>query len=418
MFALVDAVSMYASCEKVFYPEIRRKPVIVLSNNDGCVVAVCPIAKRIGFKKFVPFFQIADCARKAGVVVRSSNYSLYADLSQRLMDTCARFAPSMHIYSIDEYFLRYDFDATDEYWWDLGNQIRRTVWKEVCLPVGVGFGTTPTLAKAANHAAKKLSGFKGVAVLNSHQSRQDVLPKMEVTDVWGIGKRLGNRLNLMNINTAMQLAKQPPQQMRKHFSITVENTVRELNGEVRLTWDEARADKKEIYSTRSFGQRITDKNQLKFALAKHAEIAAVKLRKQHCVAGAMIIFASSSPHDTAPYYRKSLLHSFAVPTSDTRNIIAATSAVLEKIYCAGVRYYKCGVGLMDIKSAVYSQGDLFSSSTDSPALMTCLDKINSRYGRSTLHFAAQGIEQKFDMRRDFLSKSSTTNWREIPRIKC
>ncbi|MEP4892445.1 MAG: Y-family DNA polymerase [Aliiglaciecola sp.] len=421
MYALCDVNGMYASCEKVFDPSIRKKPVVVLTNNDGCICAACGIAKKLGVgKKFVPYFQVKNELAKAGVVIRSSNYELYADLSQRMMDTCSRFAPEIHIYSIDECFLHYGKNNTSSSaeWSELARLIRKTVWREVRLPIGVGMGKTPTLAKAANHAAKKLDGFNGVAVIDTEASRKHVLSQMAVTDIWGIGRRLGKRLNFMGINTALDLASQNPTKIRKDFSILVESTVRELNGEVRHNWDDVRAAKKEIFSTRSFGQRITDINQLQFALATHAEIVSAKLRKQKSLTKAMTVFATSSPHDNEGYVSKSYFHQFTVPTNDTRNIIASAIQSIPKLFVKGVRYYKCGVGLMDFHKESLFQYDLFNHSTDNTKLMSCMDSINARFGRSTLHLAAKGFDNKFAMRREFLSPQYTTRWGDIPKIIC
>lgn len=421
MYALCDVNSMYASCEKVFDPSIRNKPVVVLTNNDGCICAACGIAKRMGIgKKFVPYFQVKKELEAAGAVIRSSNYELYADLSQRMMDTCARFAPDINVYSIDECFLYYgkQYSAPQEGWQALGMQIRKAVWREVRLPICVGIGPTPTLAKVANHAAKKVEGFKGVAVLDTKEIRQKVLSKMAVTDVWGIGNRLGRRLNIMGVNTAWELANKDPTQIRKEFSILVENTVRELNCEVRHSWDTVRAAKKEIYSTRSFGERITDFEELRSALASHAEVVATKLRKQKSLASSMTLFATSSPHDTEGYFRKSYFHHFAVPTNDTRNIIKVIGDAMSQLYKPNVRYYRCGVGLMDLHNEALFQYDLFTPSNDNNKLMNCMDTINARYGRSTVHIAAKGFEQKFAMRRAFLSPQYTTKWSDIPKIIC
>ena len=421
MFALCDVNSMYASCEKVFDPSIRNKPVVVLTNNDGCICAACGIAKKLGIgKKFVPYFQVKKELEAAGAIIRSSNYELYADLSQRMMDTCARFAPDINIYSIDECFLFYgkSYSAPPEGWNSLATCIRKTVWREVRLPICVGMAATPTLAKAANHAAKRVDGFTGVAVIDDEQTRKHILTHMDVTDVWGIGNRLGRKLNFMGIHTAWDLAAQNPTKIRKDFSILVEGTVRELNGEVRHSWDDVRANKKEIYSTRSFGQRITDVEQLQFALATHAETVAAKLRKQKSLASAMTVFASSSPHDSDGYFSESRFHRFAVPTNDTRNIINVTQAAIPKLFKQGVRYYRCGVGLMDLHREQLFQFDLFNQSTDNPKLMSCMDNINSRFGRSTVHIAAKGFDQKFAMRREFLSPQYTTKWGDIPKIIC
>lgn len=422
MYALCDVTAMYASCEKVFDPSIRKRPVVVLTNNDGCICAACPIAKKMGVgKKFVPYFQVREDLERVGAVVRSSNYELYADLSQKLMDTCARFAPHSHVYSIDETFLYYGKHSTyvpPEGWFEHARAIRRTVWREVRLPIGIGIGSTPTLAKAANHAAKRLDGFRGVAVIDSERMRRTILAAMDVTDVWGIGRKLGRRLHDVGIRNALQLANAEPSWIRKQFSVLVESTVYELNGVVKLSWDDVRAPKKEIYSTRSFGQRITDPDQLKFAVATHSEIAAAKLRKQNGLAGGMIIFATSSPHDPSGYYRKSIFHPFPVPTSDSRLIMAASSQALKSIYQQGVKFYRCGVGLVDLSDKGRYQYDLFNPSQDKTELMQCMDQINAAFGRGTIQLAGRGVEQKFAMRRNFLSPHYTTRWRDIPIIKC
>lgn len=337
-----------------------------------------------------------------------------------MMDTCARFAPDINVYSIDECFLYYGNEATppQEGWASLATQIRKTVWREVRLPICVGIGPTPTLAKVANHAAKKIEAFKGVAVLDTQAIRKGVLSQMGVTEVWGIGKRLGLRLNALGINTAWQLANRDPSQIRKEFSIIVENTVRELNGEVRHTWDSVRAAKKEIYSTRSFGNRITEFNELRSALASHAETVAIKLRKQKSLTASMTLFATSSPHDAGGYFRRSHFHRFTVPTNDTRNIVKVIESAMVQLYQSGVRYYKCGVGLLDLHDEGLFQYDLFSPSNDNGKLMACMDNINAKYGRSTVQMAAKGFEQKFAMRREFLSPQYTTKWSDIPKIKC
>ena len=247
MYALVDAVSYYASAEKVFDPSIRHKPVVVLTNNDGCICAVCPIAKQLGIPKFTPYFQIKDFLVKYQVVIRSSNYELYADLSDRMMNVIGRFCDNQYVYSIDESFLYFEkYHSIISDWYNYGHHIVDTVWQETRLPVGVGFGTTATLAKAANHAAKKLSGFDGVAVIDNDKSRQEILSRMSVTDVWGIGNRLGKKLNLLGVETAWQLANQNPKVMRSQFGVVVERTVNELNGISALSWDDVKQPKKKI----------------------------------------------------------------------------------------------------------------------------------------------------------------------------
>ncbi|WP_417500225.1 Y-family DNA polymerase [Methylophaga sp.] len=420
MYALCDVDSMYASCEKVFDPSIRHRPVVVLTNNDGCICAACGIAKKMGIgKKFVPFFQVREELEKAGAVIRSSNYELYADMSQRFMDTCTAFAPYSHIYSIDECFLFYGGNyQPEEGWFSHAKEIRRTVWKHVRLPISVGVAPTPTLAKAASHAAKRIEGFNGVAVINNPSTRRHILKNMTTTDVWGVGRKIGKKLNNMGVISAWDLAQAPPGLIRKEFNILLENTVHELNGVVKLSWDDVRSPKKEIFSTRSFGQRVTDKTQLKQAIVTHVEIAARKLRKQQSLAKNIFVFASNSPHDTAPYFRRSLVHSFPSYTSDSSVIATAATQLLDLIYRPGIKFYKCGVGLLNLCPEEAYQPDLFNPMQDNHELMSCMDIINSKYGRDTIHLAGRGIQQTFAMRREYLSKQYTTQLCDLPAIFC
>ncbi|KAA1153270.1 MULTISPECIES: Y-family DNA polymerase [Pseudoalteromonas] len=418
MYALVDAVSFYASAEKVFDPAIRSKPVVVLTNNDGCVCAICPIARRLNIPKFGPYFKVKHLLEQNNVVIRSSNYELYADLSDKMMNIIARFCDTQHIYSIDESFLHFDgYTSLIKDWHEYGHTIRRTVWRETKLPVGVGFGPTPTLAKAANHAAKKLSGFNGVAVINSEQTRQAILQRMSCEDVWGIGRRLAKKLKIMNIHTAWDLAQQNPRAMRRAFSVVVERTVSELNGITCLNWDDVRQDKREIYSTRSFGERICEPTALKTALINHVTTVANKLRAQHSLTHQLYIFAASGAHENK-YYKKSFVYKFPSPTNDTCVMANAVSEVFNKIYQPGIRFYKCGVGAVELISEQFQQNDLFNKSPDNPKLMQCLDTINNRYGKGMLSLASSKLNDRWHMNRDFLSPQYTTRWRDIPKIYC
>lgn len=418
MYALVDAVSFYASAEKVFDPAIRSKPVVVLTNNDGCVCAICPIARRLNIPKFGPYFKVKHLLEQNNVVIRSSNYELYADLSDKMMNIIARFCDTQHIYSIDESFLHFDgYTSLIKDWHEYGHTIRRTVWRETKLPVGVGFGPTPTLAKAANHAAKKLSGFNGVAVINSEQTRQAILQRMSCEDAWGIGRRLAKKLKIMNIHTAWDLAQQNPRAMRRAFSVVVERTVSELNGITCLNWDDVRQDKREIYSTRSFGERICEPTALKTALINHVTTVANKLRAQRSLTHQLYIFAASGAHENK-YYKKSFVYKFPSPTNDTCVMANAVSEVFNKIYQPGIRFYKCGVGAVELISEQFQQNDLFNKSPDNPKLMQCLDTINNRYGKGMLSLASSKLNDRWHMNRDFLSPQYTTRWRDIPKIYC
>ena len=419
MYALVDAVSFYASAEKVFDPSIRNKPVVVLTNNDGCICAVCPIARKLGIPKFEPYFKLKWFLQKHGVVVRSSNYELYADLSERMMNIIARYSDNHYVYSIDESFLHFkNYGGVVKDWHQYGHEIRRAIWRETKLPVGVGFGITSTLAKAANHAAKKLAGYNGVAVIDNAKSGKEILEKMAVGDVWGIGRKISKRLTMQGINTAYQLSLQPLKAIRKEFSVVTERTVSELNGISCLSWDEVKEPKQEIFSTRSFGQRITDIHTLKSALSAHGVIVGKKLRQQSSTVKKLMVFASSSPHDEGQYYKQAIVYKFPVATDNSCDIAKAISLLLEDIFVEGVRFYRCGVGAIELESRAFQQPDLFMPDNSNPQLMNCLDRINHRYGQGTLKLGAEGQSEVWQMKRHFLSPQYTSNWRDIPKIRC
>jgi len=418
MYALVDAVSFYASAEKVFDPSIRNKPVVVLTNNDGCICAVCPIARKLGIPKFEPYFKVKWFLQKHGVVVRSSNYELYADLSERMMNIIARYCDNHYIYSIDESFLYFkNYGGLIKDWYQYGHEIRRAIWKETKLPVGVGFGTTSTLAKAANHAAKKLNGYDGVAVIEHAKTGKVILEQMNVNDVWGIGRKISKRLKEQGINNAHQLSSQSPKAIRKQFSVVTERTVNELNGISCLSWHEVKEPKQEIFSTRSFGQRITNINALKSALSTHGAIVAKKARQQSSLIKKLMVFASNSPHDKH-YYKQAIVYRFTTATDNSCEIANAINQILADVFLQGVKFYRCGVGAIELESRAFQQPDLFLPNSANPELMKCLDKINNRYGQGTLKLGGEGESETWQMKRNFLSPQYTSNWRDIPKIRC
>ncbi len=418
MYGLIDANAFYCSAEQVFNPAWRNKPIIVLSNNDGCVVAANRAALNAGIKKFVPYFEVRELCQKQGVIALSSNYELYSDLSSKMMQVIGRFAPEQFVYSIDESFVSFkrSYPAIPCLTTH-AQQIRRTVWKECRLPVCVGIAPTLTLAKVANHAAKKLEGYHGVCVLDNDHQRRQILTQMAAADVWGIGRRISKRLALMNIHTAYQLANMPAGLAKKQFSIEIERTVRELNGEECKQFATARADKQQIFSTRSMGERITALEPLRQALCKHTAIAAAKARRQGSLCKVMTIFAANSPFDDKPVS----LHSTIRFTCSTHCSVEMTQAVFKaaiELFQPGVRYYKIGVGLLDLIDEHQVQLDLFNPPKHNPALMQVLDGLNGRYGADTLFVAAQGINPKWGMRRQLLSPQYTTRWQDIPVISC
>ncbi|WP_425263251.1 Y-family DNA polymerase [Vibrio owensii] len=418
MYALVDANSYYCSAEQVFRPDWRGRPVVVLSNNDGCAVAVNRQARELGIPKFKPYFEIKPLCDFHKVIVLSSNYELYADLSSKMMEVIGRHAPEQYIYSIDETFLSFKrcFPAIQ----DLahhGAKIRKAVWKECRLPVCVGMAETLTLSKVANHAAKKLPDYNGVCIIDSDLKRIDILSKLQANDVWGIGRRISERLKHMGINTALELAQYSPDKARRDFNVEVERTIRELNGMPCKSWDGPKVSKKQIYSTRSVGERITTKEALCQALSKHAGIASRKARNQGSLCRVMLCFASNSPFDDAPVSKRGV-HQFAYPTSDATQITKVATQMANELFREGVRYYKIGVGLIELVDGTHEQRDLFDPAPNNSRLMGVFDSINSRYGTDTVFLGAQGINQRWSMRRDRLTPQYTTNWNHIPQIKC
>ena len=418
MYALVDANSFYCSAEQVFRPEWRGKPIIVLSNNDGCIVAANKQAIALGVQKFQPYFKVKTLCKSKGIIVCSSNYELYADLSHKMMQVIGRYAPLQHIYSIDESFL--SFKGCNKTIPDLdlqGQKIRKAVWKEMRLPVCVGIGKTLTLAKVANHVAKKWPNFNGVCVLDDENFKQEVFSKLTPVDIWGIGRKTNEKLKQNNVLTALQLSQVNMRHLPVGFNVELERTIKELNGEECKGWDDVRADKLQIFSTRTLGKRIACITELNQALAKHVGIASFKARQQKLLCSTLMVFAANSPFDESPCNYK-LLAQFCPPTNDTSQILKAISENIHRLYKPDVAYYKVGIGLLNLSSEVYRQGSLFSPPKDNVLLMNVLDKINTKYGSDATVFAAQGINEKWSMRRQLLTPQYTTNWKHIPKFIC
>ncbi len=424
MIALIDANSYYANCETVFRPDWRGRPIAVLSNNDGCVVACNRQAKEAGVLKFKPLFeqpvlQSTGEPNSAGVIFLSSNYELYGDLSSKMMETIGQFGPEQYIYSIDECFL--NLENCQSAIPDLRNhalELRKKVWKVCRLPVSVGLASTITLSKVASHMAKSSASFQGVCVLETESERLKYLKQLHVSDIWGIGRKLTVHLKHMGIETGLQLAECDPAKMRKAFNVEMERTIHELNGVKAKSWDHNEVTKQQIFSTRSVGERITDKESLMQALAKHAAIASAKARKQRSLASVMMVFASTSGYDKTEQYSKRVMVRFEYPTSDADKITQAATRAANEIFKERVRFYKVGVGLLDLCSSQFEQQDLFNVQPNNHQLMNVLDGINARYGRDTLFLGAQGINPKWSMRRDKLTPQYTTRWTDLPKLRC
>jgi|UniRef100_UPI003FA39383 DNA polymerase V len=365
-FALIDGNSFYVSCERVFNPKLEGRPVVVLSNNDGCCVARSEEAKALGVPMAAPYFQIQKDFERAGGIAYSSNYGLYADLSQRMMSVIGQFSDRQEIYSIDESFIEWTgfhrFDLTT-----LARDLRQRVKRWVGIPVGVGIGSTKTLAKAANRLAKNHPDFKAHGVCNLldlPESLQDsYLARLAVGDVWGVGARWAQKLQNLGIRSARDLKQVDPGWIRQHFSVVLERTALELRGTPCIELEEAPPPKQQIISSRSFGQPVTTLEELTQAVSAYTARAAEKLRAQASCTGALTVFLQTNPFNVKePQYHPSMTLRLASPSADTRILIRAALSGLKHLYKPGYRYQKAGVMLLDFSAATVEQGDLFAIS--------------------------------------------------------
>lgn len=420
MFALVDVNSFYTSCETVFRPDLKGKPVVVVSNNDGCVIARSAEAKLLGIKMAEPFFKIKNNTYSSKIHVFSSNYALYADLSERVMQTLSDIAPAIEIYSIDEAFVNLSGISNCVSLADFGHQMRNQVLKNTGLTVGVGIAPTKTLAKLANHAAKKWRATGGVVNLSHIDRQRKLLALVAVEDVWGVGRRISKKLNLMGITTALDLAESSLWVIRKHFNVVLERTVRELRGEPCLEMEEFAPTKQQIVCSRSFGSRLTQYPDVHQAVCAYAERAAEKLRGERQFCRFISVFVRTSPHaDNEIYYGNQASTTLMTPSNDTRDIIRAATESLERIWVDGHRYMKAGVMLADFYSNGVSQFNLFDQQrmwANSAALMQTIDGLNHS-GKGKIFFAGQGIEKAWKMKREMLSPAYTTRYADLPIAK-
>ncbi|MBT8498174.1 DNA polymerase V subunit UmuC [Pantoea agglomerans] len=417
MFALVDVNSFYASCETVFRPDLRGKPVVVLSNNDGCVIARSSEAKKLGISMGAPYFKLKNEFRRHRVQVFSSNYALYADMSNRVMTTLEQMAPSVEVYSIDEAFLDLTGVRNCMVLENFGREVREMIKRNTHLTVGVGIAPTKTLAKLANHAAKKWSKTGGVLDLSNIDRQKKLMALVPVEDVWGVGRRISKKLNAMGITTAKDLSEQSTWVIRKHFNVVLERTVRELRGESSLELEEFAPTKQQIVCSRSFGSRITDYVDMRQAVCAFAERAAEKLRKERQYCRQIAVFVRTSPYaDGEVFYGNQVTGKLLTPSNDTRDIIRVAMDALDRIWVDGHRYMKAGVMLGDFYSQGVAQLNLFDEyqpQANSEALMRVIDGLNQS-GKASLFFAGQGIQKSWSMKRDMLSPAYTTQFSDLP----
>lgn len=419
--ALVDCNNFYVSCERVFNPKLEGKPVVVLSNNDGCAVARSNEVKALGVKMGEPWFKLKDLARQHGIIAYSSNYALYADMSNRVMSILSEFSPDQEVYSIDECFL----DLTGFRKRNLaqyGQKIRGRVRQWTGLPVCVGIGASKTLAKLANHIAKKNPQFDGVCDLNAMTSHEHDawLGRIEVGEVWGIGRKLAPQLQEIGIQSVLDLKRADTTTLNSRFSVVMEKIIRELNGVVCIDLEEVTPPKKQIISSRSFGIPVTDLESLEQSITLYVSRAAEKLRKQNSYAGAIHVYIRTSPfNESEPHYSNGMTIPLPEQTDDSRQLVRAALWALRKVYRSGYRYQKAGVMLSEIVGEEGRQIDLFQSaagSTKSGKLMAVLDQVNALMGRQSLKLASEGYKQPWKMKQGNKSPNYTTDWKELVAI--
>lgn len=423
VFALVDCNNFYASCEKLFNPKLKDTPVVVLSNNDGCVVARSAEVKALGIPMGVPWFKIQQEAKRHGIVAFSSNYALYADMSNRVVEILSTFSPNIEVYSIDESFL--DLSGFERIGYHaFGVDIRQRIADWLGLAVCVGIGPTKTLAKLANHCAKKkLAGEAGVCDFTSISpcERLALFERIDVGEVWGVGRKITAKLESMGIATVRQLHDADAETLRSRFSVVLERTVRELRGVSCLDLEEVVPDKQQIMSSRSFGTLIYERAELEEAVASYIARAAEKLRAQDALAGALQVYIRTNIFKPeVPQYQRAMTIPLPEASADTRVLTQWGLRLLRKIYRPGYGYHKAGITLMEIVPRTNQQFSLFVPSSQTSGrndrLMATLDSINGKYGRGALRLAAEGVTKSWQMRRGNLSPRYTTDWEGVAKV--
>ena len=433
IFALVDGNSFYCSCERVFNPSLINQPVIVLSNNDGCVISRTDEAKAIGIKMGDPLHLIGDIIKRHRVRVYSSNYALYGDMSARMMTTLAQFTPELEVYSIDEAFLSLEgFEGRDLA--DYAREIRRVVRRDTGIPTAIGIGPTKVLAKVANRAAKKNKISGGVLNLCDRAAQDSVLAEFAVADVWGIGARSAAKLARMGVTTAMQLRDADADAVQKLLTIVGKRIVLELRGQSCLALEMVQEDRKQIISSKSFGRPVYKLDELKEAVANYAMRACEKLRHQKSACHTLSVFVQTNRFkDIAQYYNSGTVN-MGAGTANTSRLIAAANSVLENIFRDGIEYKKAGVILSDLRAASAVEFSLFDDQhkhAQDIKAMNVMDAINARMGRDTLRVGACGASAKvgrnaneastpltpaWTMKANMRTKCYTTRWQDLLKV--
>lgn len=415
MFGLVDCNNFYASCERVFNPSLNGKPIVVLSNNDGCVIARSNEAKVLGIKMGVPAYQIKDLVKKHDVAVFSSNYVLYGDMSGRVMSMLAELAPEIEVYSIDEAFLNLEGIQDLQ---TLGSKIVRQVTRGTGIPVSAGIASTKTLAKVANKFAKKYPAYNRLCIIDTEEKREKALKLFEIGDVWGIGRRQAAKLEKQGVKTAYDFTQLPGSWVRKNMTVTGERTWKELRGISCIDMESAPPAKKQICTSRSFGKMVEDIDTMSEAIATHASTCAKKLRQQKSYAMSLMVFIHTNNfREDLPQYWKNTIIKLPVPTSDTLEIVHYALEGLKSIFMPGYQYKKAGVIITEIVTS--AQLGLFDTvdREKREKLMQAIDKVNGEH-RHLVKLAVQGNGRDWKLKQEQLSKRYTTDINEVLTIKC
>lgn len=419
MFALVDCNNFYASCERVFNPSLNGIPVVILSNNDGCVIARSNEAKAIGIKMGAPAFQLDELFKQNNVAVFSSNYALYGDMSQRVMNTLAGFSPDFEIYSIDEAFLNLEgFTLIDLH--EYAKHIRYTTTKNTGIPVSVGLGPTKTLAKVANHFAKKHTENDGVYLIENDKKRIHSLKELPIDEVWGIGKQYAKLLKKYGIHTAHDFTQQPENWIRKNMTVVGVRTYKELHGKSCHEIETTASSKKDICTARSFGEMQTDFTVIDEAVSNFASRCASKLRKQKSVCNLILVFIHTNEHrHDLNQYASNRVINLSIPTNSTIEIVHYARTALKSIFREGFMYKKAGVIVSGISTEKSIQLGLFDKidRNSHEKIMSSIDNLNNKFGKDKIKLAVQGNKEKWKLRQEKLSPKYTTDWNDIITVK-
>ena len=418
MYALVDCNNFYASCERVFDPRLENRPIVVLSNNDGCVIARSNEAKALGIAMGEPAFQKEKVYAKHNVAIFSSNFALYGDMSQRVMRTLAQHSAAMEIYSIDEAFLEcggLTADGLDRF----GSQLRKTVKQWTGIPVSIGVAPTKTLAKVANHVAKRLPDNSGVCVLEKDETIEYCLKKLPVEKLWGVGQRYALFLRSWGINTAWDLRRMPEGWVKDNMTVVGLRLQKELKGEPCIPMEHNPQKKKEICTSRSFGTMVTELDELKQAVSMYATRCSEKLRAQNSCTNLVEVFLHTNPfRPDLPQYKNVRFVRLPVASNSTLSIVQAALRGLRSIYRAGYQYKKAGVIVSGLVPSNTIQYNLFHSTDEDRhmRLMNAMDTVNDREGRDILRVAEQGFDRRWTLRQERLSPCYTTRWADFMTI--